>query len=171
MLSDLTWQKYPDTCASCHKNPCICPAPISYIFISYPEELGNEKDLLKTRIEERLHLQVVSFPEFQNVSIPEGIMNRAFQLINTCDAIVVLIGSGFSPSVYAEFLEADYRLEHDNIFVGVKNGQKDAQVLSFIERIKSRYIYDVFNNTDELNNKILSRLRVAINKFKSWEHG
>lgn len=169
-LSEITWRKYPDICARCHTRPCECPTPIYRVFISYPQELNKNKEFLKQEIESKLNLKVVCFPHFENIWVPNGIMNQAFYLINTCDAAIILVGNRFSPKVYAEFLEAHYRLDKNNIFIAVKEeNKKDTQTLNFIEEIKNIFIYDEFLNNDELSQKIINKLKTAIEKFREWE--
>ena len=169
-LSEITWNKYSDICAKCHNRTCECLAPINRVFISYPGELNAEVEFLKQEVEKSLNLKVVCFPHFKDIWVPKGIMNQAFYSINTCEAAVILIGNRFSAKVYAEFLEAHYRLEKNNIFIAVKRGnEKDTKTFKFIEEIKTQYIYDEFTDKKELSRKIINKLETAIKKFKEWE--
>ena len=169
-LSEITWNKYSDMCAKCHSRPCECPAPISRIFISFSKELEDEEKYLKGKIETDLNLDVISFPCFEDIWVPKGIMNQAFYLINTCDAAIILVGSEFSPKVYAEFLECDYRLDRNNIFFGIKVADKrDQQTTEFIKEIKTQHIYDTFQNEQELTDCMVTRIQKAIEKFKEVE--
>lgn len=170
-LSEITWEKYPDYCAKCHSRPCGCHSPITRVFISFPAELKEAKDLLGQKIEEELKLRVYSFPNF-SVYVPKGIMNEAFFQIAHSDAVVVLLGASFSAPVYAELLQALYHLDANRVFVAIQEVDKrDEQLESLIQELRYTHIYDWFKAKEELVQKVLPRLHDEIERYTEMSKG
>lgn len=169
-LSDITWAKYPDLCAICHKSPCQCPSPITTVFLSWPSELQKERDVLEKEIAERLRLKVIAFPKLKKVHVPFGIMWEVFREISTADAAVVLLGERFSPKVYAELLQASYRLGRDHVFVAIREPkERDEKVAELINEVQATHIYDQFQSEEELVQKIIARLDNLARAYREAE--
>ena len=149
-LSELVWKKYESRCPACTQRPCKCVL-LGSIFIGYNSELEADMIEIKRIATEEFGLKVFVFPDLGPDFSRSGRMPAAFDAIASADAAIILLGSRFSPRVYAETVEIMHAKFREYIFPYAKESpDRDPESVSLISELRMVHRCISFRNTAEL---------------------
>jgi len=154
-LAQITWEKYQGACWKCLAKPCRCTS-LTRVFVSHASELESDREEVISIIKNRqIQLDVIGFQDISQFT--QERMTEALREIAGCDGGVILLGSKFSPNVYAEllFMLAKYDPRNVWIFVKGKNTEtRDPMLIDLIEEMKRSRQVHTYETPLDLQQKI-----------------